>query len=245
VFSGKQEQQQDQKLRQRKRVNIPLLQQSILQQSLPVKIMQIAREGGHTCILLIDQANKASQFQKKAGHTVYQKAMGLMPEEVPAKQRQKPLFVFVRQGGLDASRVPSATLMDHGNGVLDVYVSCRKEGLHGPTDCYRKQAQGDFVKNPMDDFVLLTLKNSLISFYHEYARRRNKDTQELRMVERLKQLLVEDNPFGVLAQDTETGDYLNERYRNAVVVQDLPYTWHVSNDLFRDWTRAPSSHTRA
>jgi hypothetical protein len=221
-------QQKNTRLRDRKNDNIRQLQQSITDQSLPKNVMLTAVRGGFTSIILVDEANQRHKDLRE------------IPYEVPQKYRKKPLFVLIEQGDLDpADKIPKVVMDDSNvsSGILRLKVSCAKLRTDGRmTDCFMKQSQNDFTANPMDDFVLLTLKQTLRSFYHQYMRNKGIDVSKLVRIEQFQQLLTY-NPYGVLVEDQQIGNLLQKTYRSAKLVSEVPYTWISTNDLHKDWTR--------
>jgi hypothetical protein len=237
-FHHRQTSQQDNRLlRQRKQQNIPYVQESLV--NLPREIMETAREGKYSSILLVDVANKRRQFP-----TQQQMRSGLrklIPVNIIAKARWKPLFVLVEQTDLDQSTIPKAVLDNSGlkSGILRVKVSCVKQTKDGRrTDCYKKQTrQQQFTKNPMDDFVLLTLQYALRSYYYKYMRHIGKDVNLLKKLESFREL-VSNNPYQVFLQQQQLDEILRQSHPKVRFDQDLPYTWIISDDRWRDWARS-------
>ena len=165
----------------------------------------------------------------------------LIPVEVPMKERKKPLFVLVEQTDLDRTTTPKATL-DTGNtssGILRVKVSCVKQTRDGRRiDCYKKEQGQQFTKNPMDDFVLLTLRYALRSYYYKYMRHIGKDINLLKKLETFQEL-ISNNPYNVLQQEQQQfGEIVRQSYETVRFDDNVPYTWLISDDQWRDWTRS-------
>jgi len=227
----------DGRLQKRKTQNIPDVQMSLVDENVPHRIMDLAMKGNYTSILLVDVANKRRQFQSQ--QQMRSRLRQLMPVDLPTQAREKPLFVLVEQTDLDQSAVPKASLDDRllKKGILQIKVSCVKQtddGRH--LDCYKKQTEQDFTKNPMDDFVLLTLRHSLRSYYYHYMRYWGKDVNLLKTLGSFQQLLS-DNPFQVLLQQDQWGQVVRQSYQNVHFDENVPYTWLISDDQWRDWSR--------
>jgi len=222
-------QEQNRMLQRRKIQNIENVQSSIISQSMPTRIMEIAINGNYSSILLVDVANKKRGFATQ--QQMLSNLDGLIPWDVPKVARRKPLYVLVEQTDLDQTAMPKATLEDH-SGVLLVKVSCAKQTQDGRRiDCYKKEKQGQFTKNPMDDFVLLTLRYALRSYYYKYTK-----SNTLKKLENVEQLFV-NNPFNLLLEEEEIGDIVREAYNKIKFDKKVPYAWIVSNDQWKDWKR--------
>jgi hypothetical protein len=226
--------EQNRMLQQRKLKNIDNVQSSIISQSIPTQIMGIAINGNYSSILLVDVANK------KRGFTTQQQMVSnmgvLIPWDVPKKALQKPLYVLVEQTGLDKSALPKATF-EADPGVLRVKVSCFKQTQDGrKIDCYKKEKQGQFTKNPMDDFVLLTLKYALRSYYYKYMDYLGLGSNTLKKLENIEQLFT-NNPYNTLLEEEDIGDIVRQTYDKIKFDKKVPYTWIVSNDQWKDWKR--------
>ena len=235
--------QENESLNQRKNMNIPQVQSSIIDQSLPVRVMEIAIQGGYSSILLIDVANKHKQlFPEQHQQKVVSAVKKIIPWDVPQTARKKPLYVFIEQGELDASLTPKATIDDRllkNKNILQVKVSCVKETKSGARiDCYKKQQrhQQHFTKNPMDDFVLLTLKHALRSYYHQYMKHMGCDIKMLKKLETLEDI-ISQNPYEILFQQQDIGGLVQHTYKNIKFDELVPYTWAISDDRWRDWMR--------
>lgn len=227
----------DDQLRQRKNKNIPDVQRDIATKNLPRKIMEIAIMGNYSSIILVDVANKRHQFssQQQMRHNLRR----LIPADVPTKSRRKPLFVLVEQADLDQSSTPMVSFDDGRlrSGVLRILVSCVKQTHDGRRiDCYKKESGQQFTKNPMDDFVILTLQYALRSYYYKHMRHMGNDIRLLKKLETFREL-ISDNPYNVLLQQEQLGNIVSESYENIRFDEKVPYTWLVSDDLWKDWAR--------
>lgn len=228
---------EDAPLQWRKTQNIPDVQMSLVDGNLPGRVMDLALKGNHTSILLVDVANKKRQFPSQEQMRTHLRQ--LVPADIPTRARRKPLFVLVEQADLDASLIPKASLDDRllKKGILQIKVSCVKQTDDGRRlDCYKKQTGQDFTKNPMDDFVLLTLRHTLRSYYYNYMRHWGKDVKFLKKLETFQQLLS-DNPFQVLLQQEQWGQVVRQSYEHVHFDENVPYTWLISDDRWGDWTR--------
>lgn len=229
--------QQNQKLGNRKAQNLQLVQDTI--QQLPEIIMRKAITGKYTSIILVDVANQLHKFGSI--ENMYENLKELIPWEVPKIARKKPLYVFIKQGNLDQTKRPKADVDESmiSSHIIQIRVSCVKHLESGQKeDCYKKRYQGDFTKNPMDDFVLLTLKYILRSYYYNYMGHLGVNTSELKNVEEFEELLAE-NPYGVLFEEEDVGSIIHSSYKKSQksLNKIVPYTWAVSDDLWRDWYR--------
>lgn len=227
--------EQNRLLQQRKLKNIENVQSSIISQSIPTRIMEIAIHGNYSSILLVDVANR------KRGFTTQQQMLSnmgvLIPWDVPKNALRKPLYVLVEQAGLDKSALPKATFEEGHSGVLHVKVSCVKQSQDGrKIDCYKKEKQGQFTKNPMDDFVLLTLKYTLRSYYYKYMDYLGLGSNTLKKLENIEQLFT-NNPYNTLLEEEDIGDIVRQTYDKIKFDKKVPYTWIVSNDQWKDWKR--------
>lgn len=222
-------QQQNRKLQQRKKNNRGTVQKSLTDQSIPEKIMRMAVDGNYTCILLIDASNQREKLSMPLEK--------LLPMEIPPSFQKKPLFVLIDQGDLDSTGSAKVVFKRNKKGarnIIYLHVSCAKERQDGTiTDCFKKLSDHDFTKNPMDDFVLLTLRHVLRSIYY-------KNMHNERKVSKLKQLqeLVAQNPYSLLQNQQEIA-FLLQPIVNTYdkTLNTIPYTWSVSNDRFRDWKK--------
>lgn len=217
--------QQNKKLEQRKLFNKYNIQQSLSIQSIPEQIMRQAMENNYTCIILIDAANQKDKLSMPLKK--------LIPMEVPFSFRSKPLFVLVEQGNLDPSGLAKIVLR-MGDPIY-LQVSCAKERQDKTiTDCFKKQSANDFTKNPMDDFVLLTLQHALRSIYYKNNQR---NVSKLKIL----QDLLAENPFSLL--QTQGDDDVAVLFQPIIktyynILHDtMPYTWSVTDDKFRDWKK--------
>lgn len=227
---------QDQLLRQRKQRNIPAVQKSLV--NLPHQIMETAIKGKYSGIFLVDAANQLRQFSSQK--QIRSNLRRLIPVDVIATARWKPLFVLVEQTDLDQSTIPKATLdnRDLNSGILRVKVSCVKQTHDGRRiDCYKKQTGQQFTKNPMDDFVLLTLQYALRSYYYKYMRHIGKNVNLLKNLETFREL-VSNNPYQVLLQQQQLDDIVRQSYAKVRFDDNVPFTWLISNDQWRDWVRS-------
>jgi hypothetical protein len=229
---------QIQMLRQRKNMNIPDVQASISTINLPLLIMDIAIAGKYSSIFLVDVANKRNRFASQ--QQMRSRVRQLLPIDAPLVARRKPLFVLIEQTDLDASKVPKATFDDHflPSGFLQVKVSCVKQTRDGRRiDCYKKEHNQQSTKNPMDDFVLLTLRHTLRSYYYKYMRHIGRDANLLQKLQKFDDLIA-SNPFQALTQQQdEFGGIVRQAYNKVQFDTKVPYTWVVSDDQWRDWTR--------
>ena len=89
----------------------------------------------------------------------------------------------------------------------------------------------------MDDFVLLTLRHALRSYYYKYMRHIGKDVNLLKNLETFREL-VSHNPYQVLLQQQQLDDIVRQSYARVRFDEDVPYTWLISDDLWRDWGRS-------
>lgn len=219
-------QQQNRKLQQRKMTNRGTIQKSLADQSIPEKIMRMAVDGNYTCILLIDVSNQRENLNMPLEK--------LLPMEIPASFQKKPLFVLIEQGDLDLSGSAKVVLKRGARNTIHLEVSCAKQRQDGTiTDCFKKQSDHDFTKNPMDDFVLLTLRHVLRSIYY-------KNMHNDKKVSKLKRLqdLVAQNPYSLLQNQQEIASLLQPIVNTYdKTLNTIPYTWSVSNDRFRDWKK--------
>jgi hypothetical protein len=219
-------QQQNRKLQQRKRTNRTTVQKSLADQSIPEKIMRMAVDGNYTCILLIDASNQRQHLSMPLEK--------LLPMEIPPSFQKKPLFVLIDQGDLDPSGSAKIVFKRGARNTIHLEVSCAKERQDGTiTDCFKKQSEHDFTKNPMDDFVLLTLRHVLRSIYYKNMHNEVKVSKLKRLQE-----LVAQNPYSLLQNQQEIASLLQPIVNTYdKTLNTIPYTWSVSNDRFRDWKK--------
>lgn len=216
--------QQNNKMEQRKNFNIENIKQSLLKQSIPERIMRIALQGQYTSILLVDVANQRDKLTSR-------RKQQLVPIEIPPEQRKKPLFVYIEQGDLDVSRIAKVDFQQEAN-LIRISVSCAKRREDGSiTDCFIKQSSHDLTKNPMDDFVLLTLRQILRSYYYKYMSQLGRNVKSLEKIQEFQSILA-DNPYGVLLDDP-----LLQKTLSITLYNEMPYTWSVSDDKWRDWKK--------
>jgi hypothetical protein len=158
----------------------------------------------------------------------------LLPMEIPPSFQKKPLFVLIDQGDLDPSGSAKIVFKRGARNTIHLEVSCAKERQDGTiTDCFKKQSEHDFTKNPMDDFVLLTLRHVLRSIYYKNMHNEGKVSKLKRLQE-----LVAQNPYSLLQNQQEIASLLQPIVNTYdKTLNTIPYTWSVSNDRFRDWKK--------
>lgn len=146
---------------------------------------------------------------------------------------------MIEQTDLDQTLIPKVSLDDSrlDRGVIRLKVSCVKETRDGRRiDCYKKEPRQQFTKNPMDDFVLLTLRHILRSYYYKHTK---KYTHLLKKLETFQELLSQ-NPYQLLEEQQQhlhLSGIVRQAYQKVRFDEDVPYTWLVSDDQWRDWTR--------
>jgi hypothetical protein len=63
-----------------------------------------------------------------------------------------------------------------------------------------------------------------------------KDVNLLKNLETFQEL-ISNNPFNVLQQE-QLGEIVRQSYDKVCFDEDVPYTWVISDDQWKDWTRS-------
>lgn len=234
-------------LRQRKQENMVLLRDDV--SGLAKTIMEEALSSNASCVLLVDVRNiSTKRFASQSFHGKRQKLFLQSNEKLIRQQLSQndrldadlsnPLIVYVDQGDVEDG-FQSGFVSSDDNMRMLVRVPCVKPFNGNQVDCHLKMSQTQqqqSLKNPMDDYVLLSLYSILNKYY------RNRLHKEGKLVE---QAFREINQFmrwnpGMARYSPDMALQFRDRMKEVRQFNKKPtsYAFIISGDMYRDWKMA-------
>lgn len=233
-------------LQRRKNQNIRDVEDSMLLNKVGTTIMRHARSGGFSSIMLVDVRNMShtmqgdfqSRFQK-----LYAQRSTLRTQDCAADDMEKPLYVFIDQGLLDHSMQANIQMETLDDQSIRIRVSCAKTITGNlKKNCMQHVESVDTYQadttNPMDDYVLLSLRCILEKLNERVLsaddKRKSLEMSNLRI---LDQFLRKHRYNQVSDAVMDKRRQLLRNIRQSSRAKVVP-VFVISKDKHRDWVMA-------